>query len=413
MPIIDCDAHVEESDATWGYMPEEWRMFRPFAVTFPQGTYFGSHDPAWVIDYKIRLFAANPTIMTRATQKGTSIPIQEMADVPGRLAAMDAMGIDLQVVFPSLWLGNARRERSAGGGARVELQRVRRGSVQRIGRPPALRRRAALAPSGPAVAEIQRVKTLGSLVGIFVRGMEWDSPLTHPNFRPLFADAEAQNLPIAVHVGNGTSPTIGRMLEGIPRPHYGDPAPPINPLGNGIVSAPYVQYAFQQILGSDMLERFPTLRVGFMEAGAEWTVPLIRKLRERKGAGIDTLLGERVFVACANDEDLPHIIDRVGVDFLVTQTDFPHGDAFRQDRLAESLAERGDVSGADIGKILSDNRRGFTTSRTAARPRGAAEDADDEGQRAAGENGGGSAHGSIDQTLLGARAALGGSRRTG
>ena len=42
MTVIDCDAHVEESDATWSYMPEEWQMFRPFAVTFPKNTYFGS-----------------------------------------------------------------------------------------------------------------------------------------------------------------------------------------------------------------------------------------------------------------------------------------------------------------------------------------------------------------------------------
>ena len=92
MAIIDCDAHVEESEATWSYLPPEWHMFRPFAVKFPQDTYFGSHDAAWVIDYKIRLYAANPTIMTRATQKGTEIPIQEMNDVPGRLAAMHAAG---------------------------------------------------------------------------------------------------------------------------------------------------------------------------------------------------------------------------------------------------------------------------------------------------------------------------------
>ena len=116
-----------------------------------------------------------------------------------------------------------------------------------------------------------------------------------------------------------------------------------------------MQYAFQQVLGSDMLERFPKLRVGFMEAGAEWTVPLIRKLRARKAGLIDQVLGERVFVACALDEDLPHIIDKVGVDFLVTQTDFPHGDAFREDHLLEGLAGRGDVSDASIEKILEKN----------------------------------------------------------
>ena len=108
-------------------------------------------------------------------------------------------------------------------------------------------------------------------------------------------------------------------------------------------------------MGSDLLERFPKLKVGFMEAGAEWTVPIIRKLRERKGNFVDDVLGRRVFVACAVDEDLPHIIGKVGVDYLVTQTDYPHGDAFREDELTTSLAERGDVSSADIEHILENN----------------------------------------------------------
>jgi len=179
MAIIDCDAHVEESDETWSYMPPEWNVFRPFAVTFPKDTYFGAHGAAWVIDYKIRLYAANPTIMTRATPKSTSILIQEMKDTRGRMAAM--------------------------------------------------------------------------------------------------------------------------------------------------------------------------------EAGSEWTVPIVRRPRERRLDFIDGKLGDRAFVACTVDEDLPHTIDKVGVAFLVTQVDFPHGDLFREDHLQESLAERGDLANATIGKILSEN----------------------------------------------------------
>ena len=34
-------------------MPEEWQMFRPFAIMFPKDTYFDSHDAAWVIDYLV------------------------------------------------------------------------------------------------------------------------------------------------------------------------------------------------------------------------------------------------------------------------------------------------------------------------------------------------------------------------
>ena len=51
------------------------------------------------------------------------------------------------------------------------------------------------------------------------------------------------------------------------------------------------------------------------------------------------------------------VIDKLGEDCLITATDFPHGDAFRQDLLAEGLKNRGDLRDRTIEKILSDNPR--------------------------------------------------------
>jgi len=124
------------------------------------------------------------------------------------------------------------------------------------------------------------------------------------------------------------------------------------------VSGPYVLYAFQQILGSTLLEDFPKLRVGFLEAGADWTVRLVKGLRG-KSAKIDQWLAQRVFVSCAIDDDIPYIKSKIGDDFLVTATDFPHGDAFRQDQLAKGLQARADLTDQTITKIVSENPRRF------------------------------------------------------
>jgi predicted TIM-barrel fold metal-dependent hydrolase len=290
--------------------------------------------------------------MKQAGEKGVPIPVQEMRDVPGRLECMDEMGIDQQVVFPSAWLGTLAEN--------VELEAALANSYNQF-------MAAQCAQSGGrlwyvavvawrrpdlAVREIQRVKTQGGAAGIFARGIEWDMPLSHPGFRTIFQEAERQDLPIAVHVGNGSSPTITRMLEGIPRP-AGGPFP--HPMGSGIVSAPYVLYAFQQILSCGLLNEFPRLRVAFLEAGADWTVQLAKGLRRTKGARIDQWLGDQVFVSCRVDDELPHITDKLGDDFLITATDFPHGDANRQDRLAEGLLSEGHVAVATAQKILADN----------------------------------------------------------
>ncbi len=67
------------------------------------------------------------------------------------------------------------------------------------------------------------------------------------------------------------------------------------------------------------------------------------------------MLGDRVFVGCLPKEDLAYVTSKLGDEFLVTATDFPHGDAFRDDRLAQGIESRGDLSQQTIQKILADN----------------------------------------------------------
>jgi predicted TIM-barrel fold metal-dependent hydrolase len=347
---------VEESVETWSYLPPEYYPFRPIPVVFPEDTCFGERNAAWVIDYKLRHFAATPTLMKQAREKGVPIPVQEMNDVAGRLDCMDDLGIDRQVVFPSVWLGClAENEELEAALAKSYNQFMATQCGKSAGRvwyvAVVTWRRPDL-----AVQEIRRVKEEGCVAGIFARGLEWDIPLSHPALRPIFQEAERQDLPIAVHVGNGSSPTISRMFEGIPRPPRR--AFP-HPLSDGLVSGPYVLHAFQQILGSELLEDFPKLRVGFLEAGSDWTVRLVKGLRARKGAKVDQWLGERVFVSCGLNDELPFIMSKLGEDFLMTATDFPHADASRQDRLAEGLLRRGDLGEITVEKILSKNPRRF------------------------------------------------------
>jgi predicted TIM-barrel fold metal-dependent hydrolase len=347
---------VEESVDTWSYLAPEFYPFRPIPVVFPEDTCFGERNAAWVIDYKLRHFAATPTLMKQASEKGVSIPVQEMKDVAGRLDCMDDLGIDRQVVFPSVWLGCLAENVDLEAALAKSYNRFMASQCgQSAGR---LWYVAVVTWRRPdlAVQEIRRVKEQGCVAGIFARGLEWDMPLSHPALRPIFQEAERQDLPVAVHVGNGSSPTISRMFEGIPRPPRG--AFP-HPLGDGLISAPYVLHAFQQILGSELLEDFSKLRVGFLEAGSDWTVRLVKALRGRKGAKVDQWLGERVFVSCGVHDELPFITSKLGDDFLITATDFPHADASRQDRLAEGLLRRGDLGEITVEKILSKNPERF------------------------------------------------------
>ena len=346
--IIDCDAHVEEGEEAWSYLDPAFARKRPFAVEFPADTVFGDHNAAWVIDYKLRLYGGTPTIMRRSGQKGAPIGVQELTDVEGRIAAMAEAGIDKQIIFPTIWQGpvaedpELEAELAKSWNTFMATQcakssgRIYFAAVIPYRRPDA------------AVAEIRRVKVLGGAAGIYTHGIEWDMPLSNPEFWPIYEEAARQDLPLLIHTGN-TSPMLRFMAEGFPRPNKLQ-FPQNNPYGAGLNQ---VLYGVSQLFASSAMDDFPRLKVAVLEIGCDWAPAMIREMRNSEQ--VTGWLGDRLFVACAVGDDLSHVIDRLGDDFLICATDYPHGDAFRADRMQEALAARGDLPPSSIDKILAGN----------------------------------------------------------
>jgi predicted TIM-barrel fold metal-dependent hydrolase len=348
MTVIDADAHVEEGPEAWSYLDEAFYRKRPFPVLFPEDTVFGDHNAAWVIDFKIRLYGGTPTIMNRSGQKGAPIGVQELTDVEGRIAAMKKAGIDKQIIFPTIWQGPVAED--------PELETALAQSWNSFMAAQCAKSAgrlffAAVIPyrrPDAAVAEIRRVKALGSAVGIYTHGIEWDMPLSNPDFWPIYQEAAAQDLPLLIHTGN-TSPALRSMAEGFARPNRVQ-FPQNNPYGSGINQ---VLYGVAQLFGSSAMDDFPKLSAAILEIGCDWTPSTFKAMR--RNTKIDDWLGDRLFVACAVGDDLTHVVDRLGDDFLITASDYPHGDAFREDDLTEQLHARGDLASTTIDKILSAN----------------------------------------------------------
>ena len=180
MTVIDCDAHVEEGVETWTYLDPAFYRKRPFPVQFPEDTVFNDHNAAWVIDYKIRLYGGTPTIMKRAGQKGAAIEVQELTDVEGRIAAMAEAGLDKQIIFPTLWQGPVAEDPEL---ETALAQAWNTFMATQCGKSEGRLWFAAVIPyrrPDAAVAEIRRVKALGSVAGIYTHGIEWDMPLSNP-----------------------------------------------------------------------------------------------------------------------------------------------------------------------------------------------------------------------------------------
>jgi predicted TIM-barrel fold metal-dependent hydrolase len=354
MHVIDADAHVEESPTAWQYLDPALYARRPLPVTLPSDTSFGSFNAVWIIDNKLRQSSANPTTMRIAREKGVSIAAQELTDVSARLADLDRFGIAQQVVYPSAWLGCLAED--------VDLEAALATSYNRFLAEQCAQSdgRLAFACVVPyrqpeqAVNELRR--ELGRAVSVFTRGMEWDLPLSHPAFYPIYAEAERQKLAIAVHVGFG-SPTISRLFEGLPR-YSASELPFIPPRGKGLVSGLLVQYGFSSVFEAGLPDRFPELRWVFLEIGAEWLVGALSRLSAPARAVFGRALANgRFFVSCEPDEDLPYLVRRFGADCFVAASDYPHADDFRHDPIQETFRREGKLTEALVERVLSDNPR--------------------------------------------------------
>ena len=90
MPTIDADAHVIECEQTWSYIDNE--KLRPYLIS-PGG----GRPQNWLVDG--RVFPPR-----RQSRQGLPLDICEMRDIKGRLKHMDELEIDVQVLYPSLFL---------------------------------------------------------------------------------------------------------------------------------------------------------------------------------------------------------------------------------------------------------------------------------------------------------------------
>ena len=108
MGWVDADAHVVESPLTWDYLEPSERKYRP-GLYSEEGL---TGRQRWVIDGKIRgLFRFTSTteeMARRSREVGrdmTTTPAsRDLADVSARLKHMDELQIDIQVLYPSIFL---------------------------------------------------------------------------------------------------------------------------------------------------------------------------------------------------------------------------------------------------------------------------------------------------------------------
>ncbi len=355
MAVVDADGHVEESTAMFNFMEKDYFARRPLPLAFDENTVYGIENAIWLIDGKayprvvgkggVRF--ATPTLMKRAALKRVSIPAQELTDVEARIADLNRMGIEKQVVYPTLFLATTTDDLAL----EAALLRAYNNFMADACRKSADRIRfAALVPIrniDESIKEIRRAKSLGA-VSVMLLGVAWDKSLGHESLYPFYEEASRLELPVCIHFGWG-SPEITAVFEA-------------SESFNAAVLP--VLMGCHSVISSGVLDVIPRLRFAFLETGSFWVPYLIHQLKRNRRARFrkdpaDYFREGRVYIACEVDEDINYLTRLIGEDCLVVASDYPHEDPSSEANLASAVMGRDDVPLRVREKILSENPKGL------------------------------------------------------
>ncbi len=363
-PVIDVDSHVEEPEEAWAYLDERYADRRPFPVVAKDLPALGGLNAFWYIDGAVfpkpvgrgTLVYGTPTAMRFAREKHYTIGSQSMTDIEARLRDMDAAGIEVQVIFPTVFLQQLSED-ILFEAALMRSYNTWMGKTC-AQRPDRLKWAAIVPLRDPrlAIEELHYARQLGpAVVGLF--GTVGEMMLHDRYLDAFFAEVERLGLPIAVHAG-WSHPGIMRSIDDM--------------TGARAVSFTLpVMMGFYSFVAGGILERHPSLKVAFLEIGAQWVPYLVQRIDHYHHA--DAALGYPVpvrrparetlrecqvyFTPEAEEIFLPQVAEYIGEDRLLFEGDMPHAEA--REGAKEELLERTDFSDELKWKILSENGRRF------------------------------------------------------
>jgi predicted TIM-barrel fold metal-dependent hydrolase len=208
---------------------------------------------------------------------------------------------------------------------------------------------------GEAVKELRRAVTELGMVGAMLPAVGLRLPLGDPQYHPIYAEAERLGVMVGVHATVREAASFGAALfDSFIEVHT--------------LSHPFAQMQqLTSIVFQGVLEKFPHLRIAFMEAGCTWVPFFLDRLDtewEMRGEieapactrrPSDLVKGGNVFFHAEEDETLiPQTAAVLREDILYYATDYPHWDHHFPQSM-EEFREREDIGESLRRQILHDS----------------------------------------------------------
>ncbi|MBV8951314.1 MAG: amidohydrolase [Actinobacteria bacterium] len=353
--VIDADGHVLEPMSAWQALPDEQRLRTTRDAFGLDHVFVGDQEIATVSLGFLGTPGSRMNDLEHSPRYDDAQPGGFDARV--RLTDMDAEGIDVAALYPSLGLNFWAVEDPA---AAVGLARAYNHWLAAYCDTDRARLfGAAMLPfqeAGASVAEIRRAHDELGFHAAFIRPNPClGRSISHTAYEPVWEAAEELGMTIGIHEGSATTITTLGMDR------------PFNPLILHAVSHPFEQMlACAQLMVFGVMERHPALHFVFLEAGGGWAPYWMYRLDEQlHGFGgfcpdmrlkPSEYFARQCWVSFEIDEPtLPALAPFVGEDRIVWGSDYPHHDATFPGAVKELRHVMAPLAPAVQAKILGEN----------------------------------------------------------
>jgi predicted TIM-barrel fold metal-dependent hydrolase len=365
--IFDADTHVRpDADLLEPYLPIATRALlaqyenyktrnKDGAVTYLMGER----------KYKRRLGAADDAAPQRSEymsgykrhQHGKPNPLCER-DPAARIRDMDIEGIDVNLMLPSGWFGCWTTIKDAELETAM-YQAYHRWMADYCAPFPGRLKGVILAAARDvhaSVAEIERAANESWPLAVFVYAPH-QFPLDHPDLEPIWKAAADHDLAIALHTFTVMPPYAPGGLDSWD-----------NLWLQRSAAHPWCgQRNMASIIGAGIMDRYPKIRVGTLEAGHGWLPAWVNRLEEHtklcpealprlQHTIRDYVTSGRYFQSIEVSEGgaiTQSVLDLLGSDILMFGSDYPHGESWFP--VSVDTVFDWNLKEADMKKLLWDN----------------------------------------------------------
>jgi predicted TIM-barrel fold metal-dependent hydrolase len=208
-----------------------------------------------------------------------------------------------------------------------------------------------------AVEEANRAITKLGLASIAVATQGMKEHLGSQTFWPLYEELERLNVPLCVH-NRREGPAGEKRFDSFIFMHT---------IGRPVET--FIQFA--GLMYGGIPERFPKLRISFLECGVGWVPYWMERMDEEweKRGKVEAPLckykpseyikrGNWFFAMEPEEETLPYVIERIGDDKILFASDYPHWDGMFP-YVTSTIRGRKDISERAKERVLGENAKRF------------------------------------------------------